>query len=67
MKYQRINCSDRELLKRLLLIAGVAIGMNASVAFAQHEPMPNHENMSPGEHAKHKAQEDADKKPPPES
>lgn len=63
MAYRRINCSHREVLKELLLFAGIAVGMNASVVLAQHEPMPNHENMSPGEHAKHQAQEDADKAP----
>jgi opacity protein-like surface antigen len=64
-------------MKRLLLIAGIAFGMTTSAAFAQHENMPGHENMPPGDHAKHTKNEDkqkdkkkdggADKKQPPTS
>ena len=67
MKYQRINFYHGKVLTGLLLIGGIAVGMNASVVLAQHEPMRNHENMSPGEHAKHQAQEDAEKISSPES
>jgi uncharacterized protein involved in copper resistance len=51
-------------MKRLLLIVGIALGVNASGALAQHEKMPGHENMPQGDHAKHnkKKQGDADKK-----
>ena len=55
-------------MKRLSLIVGVAVAMNAGVALAQHEKMPGHENMSPGDHAKHeKKDRNADKKVPPKS
>lgn len=58
-------------MKTLLIIVGIAVGMNAGVALAQHEKMPGHENMPPGDHSKHKKNKkkdgDADKKPPPKS
>ena len=41
-------------MKRLLLTVGIAVGLNTSIALAQHENMPGHENMPPGEHVKHK-------------
>ena len=54
-------------MKKVMLIVGIAAGMNATVAVAQHEDMPGHENMPSGEHAKHnkKKDGDADKKQPP--
>ena len=55
-------------MKRLLLIVAVAVGMNAGIALAQHEKMPGHENMPPGDHAKHEKKDgDAGKKRPPKS
>ena len=61
----------KTLLKILLMIVGVAFGMNGRVALAQHENMPDHENMPPGDHAKHKKDKkkdsDHEKKPPPKS
>jgi hypothetical protein len=46
-------------MKRVLLIVGIAVGMNTSVALAEHENMPGHANMPDskkmpeGDHAKH--------------
>ena len=52
-------------MKKLFLIVGIAIGMNSGIALAQHEKMPGHENMPPGDHAKHgKKDGKADKKQP---
>lgn len=65
-------------MKRALLIVGLAFGMNAGAAFAQHEDMPGHDNMpgghenmpGHGHHAKPKKDKkegDADKKQPPKA
>jgi Ni/Co efflux regulator RcnB len=52
-------------MKRLLLTVGIAVGLNTSIALAQHEKMPGHENMPPGDHVKHKKNDgNADKKQP---
>lgn len=40
-------------MKRLLLTVGIVVGLNTSIALAQHENMPGHENMPPGDHVKH--------------
>lgn len=51
-------------MKRLLLTVGIVVGLNTSIALAQHENMPGHEKMPPGEHVKHmKNDGDAGKKP----
>ena len=39
-------------MKKRLLIIGIAVGMNAGGALAQHENMPGHKNMPPGDQAK---------------
>jgi hypothetical protein len=55
-------------MKRLLPIVGIAVGMSAGIALAQHEKMPGHESMPPGDHAKHSKKDgNADKKRPPKS
>jgi Ni/Co efflux regulator RcnB len=57
-------------MKRILLTVGIAAGLNCPIAFAQHENMPGHEKMPPGDHAKHEKEKkggDADKKEPPKS
>ena len=38
-------------MRKRLLIIGIAVGMNAGVALAQHENMPGHKNMPPGDQA----------------
>jgi len=55
-------------MKTLLLIVGITVGINAGIALAQHEKMPGHETMSPGDHAKHEKKDgNADTKQPPKS
>ena len=55
-------------MKSPLLIVGIAVGVSASIALAQHEKMSGHENMPPGDNAKHtKKDVNADKKWPPKS
>ena len=62
-------------MKKLMVVIGLALGMNGTVALAQHENMPGHDKMDgghgsmpPGEHAmpgKMRKAGDAEKKQPP--
>ena len=37
-------------MNKALVVVAMIFGLNVSVAYAQHENMPGHDNMSPGEH-----------------
>ncbi len=52
-------------MKNLTILFAIAVSMNAGVAFAQKDNMPEHDKMPPGDHAEHdkkKKDADADKK-----
>ncbi len=49
-------------MHKTLIVIAMTFGMNVSVAFAQHENMPGHENMAPGDHAKHNKKKEKEKK-----
>lgn len=69
-------------MRKLLLIVGVAFGLNAGTALAQHENMPGHDmpghdndmpgghdNMPHGDHGKHNKKKHGatDKREPPKT